>query len=297
MRISFAMSYDKGTHNISQKMEELDQLTSTVDSGKRLNTPGDDPLAWAQAMDVKQNLREMDAFQKNIDFATQWGEATDNALGQFNDILSQTKDIVAQANSAQYPANKDALVQMLGQLSTEALDIANAQNGQQYLFSGRATSTAPFQANDPNFTYQGDTQIFDVRVGKNLRATINLDGQTVFQTDPTDPNTNILKTIQDLTAAVQAEDKPGIQTASTALYAAQEHILAQRSMVGSRLQNLSNRKDALESVQADRTKGLSTLEDADAVATISQLQQTTTAFQAALKATSMLNGLNLTQYL
>jgi len=60
-----------------------------IASGKRISKPQEDPQAWSQAMDLKQGLRETDAFQKNVDFAISWNQITVNALNGFSDLLDQ----------------------------------------------------------------------------------------------------------------------------------------------------------------------------------------------------------------
>lgn len=295
MRVTVSMTYQKMILNLNRKTEDTARLANMIATGKRIAKPQEDPQAWAQAMDLKQGLRELDAFQKNVDFAIAWNETTVNALNSFSDLLDQA---ISVGNDALGNSEDRATqIQTLELLSQQALDLANTQHGDLYVFSGRSFSTVPFSEVSPGvYNYDGDMNDFEIRTGKNNRQDINLDGQEVFITDT---GSNVLDELAALKAALELdpEDPTEIQTRVTALEDAQEHIRAKNSVAGLRLSYLDGQKSALESLVLNSENQLSEIEDADTAEAIILMQQNQTALEAALQVTSMLNDLSLAKFL
>ena len=301
MRITFSSAYGKLNHNISQAKEDIDRLNTMASSGSRILKQADDPLAWSQAIDFRQTIRQIDAYQRNIDFAVGWSQATDNALTQMTDLVEQAKQQAAQAISVPGIEKRQAQTQVLNQIIQQAVNLANTQYGGRYLFSGQQFTTAPFtMTKDPTSgevqsvsTYQGDTQNLDVRVGNGALQTVNLNGQEVFAGTGTD----VLQQLLNLKNAVRDGDITSIQQQETALDTSYENLQRQSAIVGTRLVSLDERKSLLDSIKIQDQSQLSDLTDADIVEVITQLQQKQTVFQAALQLTSRLAQLNLTNFI
>jgi flagellar hook-associated protein 3 FlgL len=296
MRLTFALNYEKLNRNIQLRQESLAKISTMASSGKRMVQPADDPLAWSQAMDLKQGLRDFDAIERNLTRGVQWNQATENGLNSVSDLLIRAKEAGMRFSSASTPDAREGLINEIDQITEEAYSQANSQFGDRFLFSGKSTSTQPFQTGSPT-SYFGDSGNIEVRAGASQRQAINLDGGTVFFTDVADPNTSVFKTLADLKAAMQAGDTNQIQTQISALGGAQEHISAMQTKVGGRLNQLEEKLTALTNLKTDRTSVLADTEEADMVDVLTQLQQKRTALEAALRVTTYADGMNLTQYL
>ena len=294
MRVTLATTYQNMILNLNQKTEDADRLSNMIASGKRISTPQEDPQAWSQAMDLKQGLREIGAFQKNVDFATTWNQTTVNALSSFSNLLDQA--IKTGTDAINNSEDRTSQIQTIDQISRQALDLANTQYQGLYIFSGRSLSTASFDAT--TLDYQGDTNDFEVRVGKNNLQAININGQSAFIQDPSDPDgSNILKRLAALKDALQSGDMTEVQNQTTALQSAQEYVGAQNSLAGLRLSYLDGQKSSLTTLNLNNTNQLSALEDTNSAEAITQMQQNQTALQAAYQVTGMLKDLSLVNYL
>ena len=292
MRVTFSMTYQKTMNNYNRQSAEYSRLSTMVSSGKRMSKPQEDPLAWSQAMDMKQSMRELDAFQKNVDFAVGWNQVTTSALDQVSDLLIKARETGLGATSSDSAEKRASQISTLDQISKQVLTLANSTYQDLYVFSGSSISTAPFTEAD--LDYQGDTNDYAVRVGKNNRLKINTDGQEVFVTDD---GSNILKELAALKDALEAEDMEEVQNQTEALASAQEHITAKNAIVGTRLSSLDDRSSSLATLELDDQTRLSELEDTDMADAIIRLQKKQTVLQAALKVTAMLDGLSLVNYL
>jgi len=295
MRVTTAMTYQRMILNLNTKTEDAGRLANMIATGKRLGKPQEDPRAWSQAMDLRQGLRELETFQKNLDFAVAWNETTVNTLNSFSDLLDEAIQTgISAINNSEDRATQ---IRTIEQISQQALDLANTQYDGRYIFSGTKFSTAPFSEYPPGsgmYPYDGNPNAFEIRTGRNTSQRINLDGQEVFITDA---GSNILETLSALKTALEDEDMTEVQNQTMALQTAREHIRAENSLAGLRMSYFDGQKSALEALKTNSKDRLAELEDADTAEAIILMQQNQTALQAALQATAMLDDLNLAKFL
>ncbi len=305
MRITFAASYDKTIHNLNCKKSELDKLSTMLSSGKRLLSASDDPVAWAQVLNMKQTLRELETYDRNIHFAVSWHQATEAALNKMSELLMRAKEVAIRAIKPTSPAERTVNSSEMEQILGQALQTANSQCNGLYIFSGwfaddgtLAAAAPPFDGNS-HYAYQGNERGLMVRTsgtGENER--VNLDGKDVFFIGgDAEEGTNIFEMLEDLKDAIAEERVVDIENSLTLLDRAYEHITSRQAVVGVRLERLERRREALADLNITAQSRYADISEADYLEVISQLQQKQTVFQAALKVTSMLDGLNLLNYL
>jgi flagellar hook-associated protein 3 FlgL len=296
MRITFAHRYDKSIRDINAKRESLDRLTTMTSSGKRLINPSDDPLAWSQSMGVKNGLREIESYSGNIQFSLGWNRATEDALNAMSDVMLRARDAATAFVSATSDGERQALVQTLDQAIEEAVGLANTRYGDQYLFGGKGSASAPFDSQDLT-QYHGSADILEVRTGSQQRQVVNIDGRSAFYTDSPAPGSSMLQALVDVRDAVGNGQSATVQSQLAVLDAGYEHLTSMGTLVGTRIEKLEHHEATLSSLKLQEAGRLSELEDSDLAEVLSRLQQQRTAFEAALKVTSTMNDLNLAKYL
>jgi len=313
MRVSFAMRYQNMTRQIGARQEDLSRLSDQLASGQGLQRPSTDPAAWSQASTLTDGLRQLDTYQNNLDFAVGWNNQTDQALNSLHDLLTKARELGIRAVSV----SPELGVAELNQVIEEAVQAANQDANGRYLFGGDAgtdsalepfsvtrdadgtvTAVSNFQSYNASESWQTST-----RIGKNTTQVVNVDGRAVFLDDPSvdssggSPDDNILQHLVALRDAMQAGDTGTIQDQLSFVETAQERVLSQNSAVGARLSSLERRADFLTSLKVDRENRRSELKDTDLATTITEFQLKGTALEAAYKTASMLDGLNLQDYL
>jgi flagellar hook-associated protein 3 FlgL len=137
------MMYDKNTYNISKNASSVARLSNAVSSGKTLLKASDDATAWSKSLDIKQTMREVDAYQANMDFAEGWGKVTEDALTGIYDLLDDARETAIAASKPLGDEEREAYVATLNQLIQEAVDLANTKYEDRYIFSINGES-APF---------------------------------------------------------------------------------------------------------------------------------------------------------
>ncbi|MHC1725557.1 MAG: hypothetical protein AB9866_06030 [Syntrophobacteraceae bacterium] len=301
MRISFAAQKDATLFTLGGKVEEINRLQLAISSGTSLASPADDPYAWAQGMEVKQGLREYDSILKNITHAKGWNNATEASLNGLSDLVSQAKQNAITATSPSWVDKRDGLAGEVDEILKQALAIANSQWGDTYIYGGTETSSPPFSIDDATgvVTYSGDDEHFSVRTerGGNGSSEVNLTGTEVFTYTSGTETLNILHELWELREGIKSQDSTTISEKLTTLDDAFSAISKQTAITGNRLAALEDQESAISVFKANETQTLAELVGTDLTDAIVRLQQEQTVYQAALKVTSMLDGLNLTSYL
>jgi flagellar hook-associated protein 3 FlgL len=300
MRVAFSQTYEKMNININRQKEDVDRYAIMVSTGERMQKPADDPQSWAQAMDLRQGMHELDSIAKNVKFAANWNQATTSALSGVMQLVMNAKSAGYSSISAQTPEKRAELTQLLNEVIRETVSLANGQLGEQYLFGGSSYTTAPFGMTEVNgdvttvTAFQGGPVYnLNVRTGKGSAETVNINGQVAFDTAGTD----VLQQLLSLKNAVQAGDNATVQAQMTLLDNSFQNLMRLNALTGTRQDGLKRKDDMLSTLQGAQHDQLDDVAKADPATAIIHLQQSQTVYQAALQATSTLSKLNLAQFL
>ena len=303
MRITLNMQTSEALLTINDQQEQITQLSQQIASGVTLSSPSDDPYAWAQAMNINQRLKEYNSILSGINFATGWGRATDSALNQLSNLVSQAQQIAISATSAMETNQTAALAGEVNGIVQQAVTLANSQYGNQYIFGGTSTGSAPFSIDDSTgaITYSGNSNYIQVKTSTSdasgRSTTVNLTGNDVFTYTSGGNVGNVLQTIWGLGQAIQNGDTTTIGSDLTSLNDAFDHINTESALSGATLSELTNQQSAINVIQTNEKSTLSNLQDTDMAAATTKLEQAQIAYQAALQVTGILDNLNLASLL
>jgi len=304
MRITLGMQTNQNLLNINNQQEQINQLSQQISSGVTMSSPSDNPYDWSQAMNLNQGLQEYNSILSGISFGTGWCQATGSALSQLSNLVSQAQQIAVSASSATGTTQSAAQASEVNGILQQAVSLANSQYGDQYIFSGTSTSTAPVSINDTT----GDVSIIDdqnpieVKTGTcdssgGGSTAVNLTGNDVFTFSSGGSTLNVLQQIWSLGQAIQSGNSATISSCVNTLNDAYNNITNQSAINGTTLSDLTTQQSAINVMQTNEQGALSNLQDTDVATATTKLSQAQTAFQAALQVTGMLDNLNLTSYL
>jgi flagellar hook-associated protein 3 FlgL len=304
MRITLNMQTNQTLLTLNDQQEQINQLSQQISSGVKLSSPSDDPYDWAQAMDLNQGLQEYSSILSGISFGTGWAKATSSALSQLSNLVSQAQQIAVSASSATGVSNSASLAGEVSGILQQAVSLANSQYGDQYIFAGTSTGSAPFSIDDTTGAVTGpvDQNSIMVKTGTcdasgGGSTAVNLTGNDVFSFTSGGNTLNVLQVIWGLGQAIQSGDSATITSDVNTLNDAYSHITNESAINGTTLSDLSTQQSAITAMQTSEQSTLSSLEETNVADATTKLSQAQTAFQAALQVTGMLDGLNLTSYL
>ena len=300
MRIANQSIFNAATLQLSTTLEGLYKANQAVSSGKRINTLSDDPVALVQTLSLRSSLSNMDQLERNISTAKNWLDGGETALDSVKGLITDAKTLAIQmANGTMGDSErKDAAAQVEGMLE-QVVSLANTTVNGQYIFAGTKTDTKPFEiqvdagGNPTGVSYSGNADPFAVNVGKDINEQVGHDGEAIFG----DSSSGIFKTLIDLKGYLETNNVNGIEQSMGNLDSDLNQIINTVSGIGAKGAGLDIKEKIMSDLKFSYTERKSSLEDADMIQAISDLNSKQTAYQAALASSAKVTQMSLLNYL
>lgn len=214
MRISTAMSYERGVNGILNAQVKLDKTQQQLATGRQILNPADNPSDSTRVLELRQAIANTDQYQKNADSATSRLNLEESALMSASDILKRVRTLAIQANHAGLAdSDRRSLALEMRQGFDALLGLANTRDANgEYLFAGHDTLTEPFTANNYKVAYMGDQGQRFIQVGPDDLVATNDSGWNVFFDIPTVNGNGVFVTAPAPQNSHGASIDPGIVT-------------------------------------------------------------------------------------
>src|SRR5690554_1171236 len=96
--------------NLNNNLVQMQKYQNQLSSGKEVSKPSDDPMAVSKIMDVKNNIKASEQYNKNITDTIGWVDTQDTALSGVTKTLQRVRELVIYgANDALSDSDRDAL--------------------------------------------------------------------------------------------------------------------------------------------------------------------------------------------
>jgi flagellar hook-associated protein 3 FlgL len=182
MRISTASIHHAALTALLSQQSVLSKTQTQIASGKRVQTPADDPVAAVHILELQRALAESQQFEQNADMAKNRLTLEEQALADANTLMQRVRELTIQGSNATVdPASRHMLAQEVRGHLKDLMDIANRRDANgEYLFSGYATLTQPFASSSGAISYFGDQGNRALQIGPDQRVVDGHSGQDVF---------------------------------------------------------------------------------------------------------------------
>jgi len=276
MRITTNMMVNQAVRDMNVSRRRLQELQAQVASGKRILKPGDDPFAAEQALGMRSVLRANESYQRSIDLATGWLNATEHAMTTVTDVMSRVTVLaLAASNDTIGQEERDAMAAEVEELLAHAVQAGNTQHQGRYILAGFQTDTEPFTLEaDHTVTYHGDQGAIVREVCPGETMQVNFPGDQVFD--------GVYAALRNFAQALR-NDPGSIASCRTELEDAADHLGMLTATVGTRVRNLGERQERLKDVDTSIREQLSKTEDIDLAEAIMNLANQETSYQALLQ--------------
>lgn len=286
MRITHGMQSARLLTDLRQAAERVDRSQSEVSSGYKLQRPSDDPLAAREAVLRRGELEAIDNQREGVSAATSWLGASDAALGKVGDLLARAKELAVQgANGTYSQANREQIALEIDQLAQAAKDAMNAQLGGVSIFSGTATTTAPYgTASD---AYLGDAGVVARSIGPGVSVQVNVSGAAVLGGGTVAADGLVLDTLRTMATQLRGgtpADLAGLRGQTLQRIEANiTNVAGLRAGVGGTQNRVDAASERLDQMSDTATAVLADLEAADLPEVLLRLTDEKAAYEAALK--------------
>jgi flagellar hook-associated protein 3 FlgL len=304
-RITTSMVQRNILADLNAISEKLTRTQMKAASNKEITRPSDDPFNASRAMALRQNVNATKQYQRNVEDAIGWQDATEQALDRITESVREARDLLVQAGTdSTDQTSRDSIAAELEQLIESIKQNASATYRGSYLFSGGETGLRPYQPGADD-SYHGDqggvapgVPGIVREIGPGVTMTINTVGDQVLGGGPAAADDKLLHVLRDAVDHLRAGDGPSLRgTDLTRLDAGLDSLLEVRAANGARTNRLEAAMTRLDEVEESTVKQLSSVEDADIAETLIQLNSQTAAYQAALRAGASIVQTSLMDFL
>lgn len=312
MRISSTMMFDRNIQSMQNKEGEYNKAYEKVITQQNISRPSDDPYGAARLVDLDREQSTADQFSKTRTTMQTQLSLQENALSGANSALQDIRTtLIAAGNGTSSDADRASYAQSIEGSMQSLMSAAKTRDGNgNYIFSGYQSEKPPFELDDTTLalktddsgnTYQGGSQSMAYRIDNDRTVDGTGTADEIFTTGGKNGKNlfSELKGIIDALRTPDAQRDPsqkltdvldeGIRTVD----AGSDNILATRATGGTRL----NEIDALNTQSSLRGESLqeeiNNLRYTDFAEVMSELSYRQTAYEASLKATSMMGKTSL----
>jgi flagellin-like hook-associated protein FlgL len=132
--------------HINRNMRQLDSIIRQLETTKRVSRPSDDPLIASRALKFRAGVREVQQFQRNVQFGQAWMDISESSF--LNILDNQLQEIrrllVGGANGTYNIDNKTTMINQIRELTDHIATLEmNQTYAGRYVFSGFRTDEQP----------------------------------------------------------------------------------------------------------------------------------------------------------
>ena len=311
MRVSSSTFPDNFLYQDNLLQAQQNSLQQQATTGLKFSLPEDNPAGMSEVLNLQASSSANQQYQTNISDLQSQASNVSGLLTSLQAIVSQAGQIVTSADGTATPTEMTTYATEVGNLIQQALQLGNSKDSQgNYIFGGTATGSPPFTAttdsngNVTGVTYNGNSTVNQVEISPGVTVSAQIpganttgsgaDGLFVNSANGADLFSHLISLQQDIasdnTAAISTTDTQNISKDET-------NVLGQVSTNGVLLSQLQA-TGSLATLQGNNmTTQISGKTDADLATTITHLQQTETAYEAALESSSRVMEISLVDFL
>lgn len=282
MRISDQQMLAQSQYQMNADYDQLAQAQLVLSTGRQINTPADNPVGAAAALELQDHQAQTDSFNTTATDTLGWLQTTDTGLSTINDTLIQVRSLAVQGGDAALTQDqRQAMAANVSQLLQTAVQAANATYDGRYVLSGYKTSTAPFAITTTggitSVTYQGDGNAIQREVGPGQMMQINTPGSTALP--------QVFAAIAQLQNDLQSGNTAAISGADLqALDDAHDGLLVAQAGVGANINHIQSVQNTIQTTQLNLSNQYSQLVDANMATAATNFSERQATYQAALNA-------------
>lgn len=294
MRVTNSMMVRNMLGHLQNNMEDLNNLNEQLSSGKLFQKPSDSPIKVSDSLNYKSILNRNTQYQRNLGQAENWLNSTESALKSGTEVIQRARELTIYASTDSLTSeDRKKIASEVEQLRDELVDISQAKQGDNYIFSGQRIDQKPFNITktpDYEVDYQGDKRTITRQFNDGVEMKINLNGEDVFKDDIEALN-NLYEDLKD------GEKSEEIGTYLEKMDTSIDNFINLRSQVGAKLNRVKMTESRLTSEELHITKMKSENEDADLAEVITNLKMEETVYRASLASGSRIMQQSLVDFM
>jgi flagellar hook-associated protein 3 FlgL len=276
-------SLTQAASNISREISTLQEQATT---GLEITRPSDAPEMVEYLHNLSAQTQDQTTWGVNAERAMSYLDAADDAMAGMADLLTSARELATQYANETYSADdRVSGAEQVQSIQEQLVDLANTELAGRHIFAGNAYDSAAYDASG---AYLGDTDAPAVLTGSNQEVATGFVGSDLLQGD-----TDIFAAIDDLIAALTADDTDAIAASIDTLAAAGEQISTARGEVAAQFDIADDALMVSGNMQALLSQAMENAAGADAVSVYTSLSELQANYEAILQITASSQSANL----
>jgi flagellar hook-associated protein 3 FlgL len=264
-----------------------------VSSGLRLQEVSDSPDQVSDLLQLKANIAHNTQLKYNLGHVQAEVNSAESAINSATVLMDRARQIAAQANNSTTTVEtRSQLGDQVKGILTQVLGLVNTNVEGRFVFSGSADQAAPYAGLDLTTstgvgTYNGGMGTRMVEHPNGSTFPVSLTAEQIFDGGPGGTGTPAASVLQSLTALyndLKSNNIAGLTTDVANIATASSYLSGQQAQYGEMQNQVADAVSFQQKLDTQLQAQRSNVEDADAVAAITTLQQETLGQQAALQA-------------
>lgn len=300
-RITHSMVTSSLLNNLNSSLASLERTGEELSSGKTILEPSDNPYGASQVIDLQSQLDGLSSYATAAQDGISWTNTASSALSSINNVVARVRELIVRAaNGTNNQSDLNTVAQEVEQLTESVKQDANTQYAGQYVFSGTATTTPPYQQGASD-EYHGNHEAISRAIGPGATITVSSDISTLLGNGEASADGKLLDTLRTIVTNLRggtAEDREALGSSDlTKLDANTETLRQLQAVTGSATDQLQTALARNEGLQTSVTASLSNTEDTNIAATSVAYANEQAAYQAALRASAKIVQESLLNFL
>lgn len=299
-RITPAIVTSRTLSDLNSSLAALERTTNELSSGNTILEPSDNPYGASQVIDLQSQLEGLSGYESEAQSGISWESTASSAMTNIGEVTQRVRELLVEGANGTYNKNDlETMALQVEQLTESVKQDANTQYAGEYVFSGTATTTAPYE-NGANDEYKGNGESVSRVVGPSASVTVTTNISTLLGSGEAAEDGKLLDTLRTIVKNMR-EGAPGqAQLGTTDLQKLDSNIetLTQLQAVsGSATDQLRTALDRNEQLQTTITAALANTDATNIPAASVQYANEQAAYEAALRASATIVQESLLNFL
>lgn len=257
MRISDNILSQKYIYNQNLINERKAKIQNQLITNSKIEKLSDNLFDSLEIIKIDSQIRKIETFQKNIDYAKEFVNTTINSL---ENIGNEVQKIITQAVNITNPLNTNfkTVAQSVRASLQAIVQNLNTKYNDMYIFGGTNYTAEPWSIDSNGKVVTNSSDLsgeVKVQIANNIKDTINVTGDRIV-------NSDLLDTINDIIDSLDSGNAPD-QTLKDRLNAAYKEILSIQSLTGEKYNRLDDINEILSKQFQDYQEFLSKRKEVD----------------------------------
>jgi flagellar hook-associated protein 3 FlgL len=301
MQVSTSTFFRTQSEQLQTIQTESGDLQKKIATGKMIEGPSDDPIAFSDIARMLNQIDNINQFQRNIMSANGRLSMEENALSQAVSTVTRIQELSIYALSDTVnSSDRKAIANEISLLRDMLIDLANTKDANGAALFGGYKNADPVFVKDVSgrVDYFGDDNSIYTTIGNGIEVSINSSGLDTFMRIPTGrrpDGESIFTIVQDMLTSLEAGNAP--TSIKNGLTDAINHLTQRQTITGTKLSRLQSQSDSLEKDAASAKTLLSQVQDTNIEDAVTKLKQKLMSLEAGQASFVKIAELTLFNYL